>query len=323
MNILITRHDKIGDFILTLPMIKIAKKNIQSAKITLLVSKVNYEFAKRLDFVDNVILYDKDIFALVSKIKKERIDVSISAYIDPKIALILFLSGIKYRYAPATKIAQLLFNRKIKQRRSRVKKREFEYNIDLLKGHFPSIKDSFTKPLLVFSEDQKRVVLDRFKKEYNITNSKKIVGFHPGYGGSSDGNISTKDYLSLAKSISSYENIQIVFTFGPDDKESLEYIKNSLDFDAICFCSNYPLYDFCTLLSSFELLISTSTGPMHLVGAVNIKTISFFGDSLFASDRRWGSISDISKQNNFTIGKNYSRREYEKVLDRLKSLLLP
>lgn len=46
MNLLITRHDKIGDYVLTLPMIKIAKQQLVDTKIIVLVSKVNYEFSK-------------------------------------------------------------------------------------------------------------------------------------------------------------------------------------------------------------------------------------------------------------------------------------
>jgi ADP-heptose:LPS heptosyltransferase len=50
------------------------------------------------------------------------------------------------------------------------------------------------------------------------------------------------------------------------------------------------LLDYCYLIRDSELLISTSTGPMHLAGALNIKTVSFFGDNLFASFERWAVL---------------------------------
>ncbi|MGP1580544.1 MAG: glycosyltransferase family 9 protein [Wolinella sp.] len=67
MRLLITRHDKIGDFVLTLPMIKLAKEQIKEVKIIVLVSKVNFEFAKSIDFIDEVILYEKNPLLLAKK----------------------------------------------------------------------------------------------------------------------------------------------------------------------------------------------------------------------------------------------------------------
>jgi ADP-heptose:LPS heptosyltransferase len=40
---------------------------------------------------------------------------------------------------------------------------------------------------------------------------------------------------------------------------------------------------------------------MHLAGALNIKTVSFFGSGLFASPKRWATVSDVTNQNNLII----------------------
>ena len=57
-NILITRHDKIGDFILSLPMFQVLKAQKKDIKTFALISKINYSFAKEISFIDEVILYD-------------------------------------------------------------------------------------------------------------------------------------------------------------------------------------------------------------------------------------------------------------------------
>lgn len=319
MNLLITRHDKIGDFVLTLPMIKIAKEQIRGAKIIVLVSKVNYDFAKEIEFIDEVVMYDKNPFLLARKLKKYNIDASISAFTDTNLAIALLLAGIKTRISPATKIAQIFANQRIKQRRSLVKKREFEYNIDLLRALKTDIGSDFERPILKFDQS-KNEILKNFKEQFNINNKFEFVAFHPGFGGSSDGNLSLDDYVRLAKSIND-ERLNIVFTFGPDDEEAFEYIRQKNDFGAILYRSNLSLIDFCKLLSNFKIFISTSTGPMHLAGAVNITTLSFFGNSLFASDKRWGSINESKKQNNFCIPKDYNDEIYQKIQDRLKEII--
>jgi ADP-heptose:LPS heptosyltransferase len=47
------------------------------------------------------------------------------------VAYKLWKGGIKKRYAPSTKLAQVFYNKKIKQRRSESIKSEYEYNNDL------------------------------------------------------------------------------------------------------------------------------------------------------------------------------------------------
>lgn len=303
MNLLITRHDKIGDFIVTLPLFKAIKEQYPQTKVTALVSQVNYAFAQQIEFIDDVILYDKnDLASTLKTIRSKNFDASISAYIDTKLGKLLFKSGIKKRVAPATKIAQLFFNKRLKQRRSRVEKTEWQYNLDLGLKLFPDLKLTFSKPLL----------------NIQAPKEKKVV-FHPGFGGSSDGNLSLDDYINLARTLENSE-YKALFTFGPDDTQSKEYIKAHLDFDAEIIDSKMSLYEFTQFISSCYLFVSTSTGPMHLAGAVNTKTLSFFGDSLFASDKRWATVSEKENQNNFLIPVDYPKSLYAKIEQRLKEL---
>ena len=311
MNLLITRHDKIGDFVVTLPLFKAIKTAKPKIKTHALVSKVNYDFAKNIDFIDEVILYDKDDFiSTLKRIKSAKIDMSISGFINTQLGWLIFLAGIKKRVGPATKLAQIFFNEKVVQRRSKVEKTEFEYNLDLALKLDSSIKLEFEKPLI--NIDGKDII-EKFRSDYKISKSKKIVGFHPGYGGSSDGNLSLDDYIKLAKKASLQENVQVVFTFGPDDLEVKKELESKVDFEAIFYESKGAIIDFCKLLSGFKLFVSTSTGPMHLAGAVNTKTISFFGDSLFASSKRWATVSEPKNQNNFMLSSNYSKEAYEQI----------
>ena len=291
MNILITRHDKIGDFITSLPLYFVVKKSNPNAKIYALVSKVNLELAKQVDFIDETILYDKNHFwQTLKNIKSANITVSISAFIDMQLGLLLFLSGIKSRIAPATKLAQMFFNKTLKQKRSLVEKTEIKYNLDLAKVLNNNIDLTYQTPLLNLDNKQE------FRSD-NHLKDKKLILFHPGYGGSSDGNLALSDYLELAKAARDVDNVQVIWTFGPDDLKAQDHIKEFIPTQDIIY-QPPTLLDFCYLIKDSELMISTSTGPMHLAGMLNIKTVSFFGDNLFASPKRWATVSDIKKQHN-------------------------
>ncbi|WP_198942514.1 glycosyltransferase family 9 protein [Methyloprofundus sedimenti] len=287
-------------------MLKILKTQTNH-RVIVLVSKINYDLARSIDYIDEVILYSENPLQLIKNIRQQKIDTSISCFIDTRLGTILFLSGIKTRISPATKIAQLFFNQTVKQRRGQVKKTEWQYNIDLLKAFSPDINCQLDRPFLQFN---------------NLTpcSNIKTIAFHPGFGGSSDGNLKLVDYLKLAKSISAIQDIKVVFTFGPDDSESKTYIQSHIDFPAELVDSKMSLVDFCKLIASFNLFVSTSTGPMHLAGALNIKTLSFFGDHLFASSKRWATISDPEKQANFEVPQNYGEEFYQRVENKLISL---
>jgi ADP-heptose:LPS heptosyltransferase len=298
VNILITRHDKIGDFVTSMPLYYVVKKANPHAKIYALVSKVNLELAKQVDFIDEVILYDKDHFWLTLRnVRAANINVSISAYIDTKLGWMLFLSGIKTRIAPATKLAQLFFNKTLKQRRSLVEKTEVEYNLDLAKILDEKIDLNYRIPLLKLDNKKK------FRSDSQLTNQ-KLVLLHPGYGGSSDGNLTLEGYMQLANIARKSNNVQIVWIFGPDDLDAKVEIETLILSTDIIY-QPQTLLDYCYLIKDSELMISTSTGPMHLAGALNIKTVSFFGNNLFASFKRWSTVNDLDKQYNFTINKSF------------------
>lgn len=304
MKLLITRHDKIGDFVVTLPLFKAIKEQYPQVELYALVSKINFDFAKNIPFIDGVLLYDKNNPSKTLKdIKNHQFDAVISAYIDSSLGKLLFRSGIKTRISPATKIAQIFFNKRVKQRRSRVEQKEWEYNLDLAKVLFPDIKLSFSRPLI----------------KLDIKKEKRVI-FHTGFGGSSDGNLSLDDYLNLARSIKD-STYKIVFSFGPDDDKSKEYIEKNLDFKAKIFDSKLSLWEFMEYIASSELFVSTSTGPMHLAGMTNTKTLSFFGNSLFASSKRWATISDEKYQNNFMIDIENRALQYIQIEQRLKEIL--
>jgi len=184
-----------------------------------------------------------------------------------------------------------------------VEKTEWKYNLDLVKLFDDTLKLEFKKPL---------ISLD------NNLQEKRVI-FHVGFGGSSDTNLSLDDYLSLAKSIS--DEIEVVFTFGPDDDLSKEYITRNLTFKAIIKDDIKSLVEFTRYINKAELFVSTSTGPMHLAGLTNTRTLSFFGNKLFASSKRWATISEEKYQNNYEIPDNYNKEFYNKIQKKLMELI--
>ena len=323
MNILVVRTDKLGDFITALPTCKVLKQHSPENKIIVCVAPLNESLASSCDFIDEVIVDDgkSSVFALAKKLRDAKIDVSITLFSNTRVAIAQFLARIPKRIAPATKIAQIFYTHRVKQRRSEVKMAEFEYNLQLVKALCFDIDLKFDRPLLKF--DDAKEVYETFCKEHGI--SKEVIAFHPGFGGSSDANWSIDEYIELVKNALHVNRYQVVMTFGPDEQKLYEYCKEKLtDQDVIFYISKDGLVNFAKLISNFKLFISTSTGTYHLAALVGTPTMTFFGDSLFASSKRWKSVSDESKQQHYMIPHDQQKRaqmfeEVAKTIQLLKS----
>ncbi|NPA65255.1 MAG: glycosyltransferase family 9 protein [Epsilonproteobacteria bacterium] len=315
MNILVVRNDKLGDFITALPTCKVLKS--AGHRVSVLVAPLNEELARRCGFIDEVIVdRGESVFTLAKKLRSHKFDLSLTLFSNTRVALAQLLALIPKRYAPATKIAQIFYTHRIKQRRSEVKMAEFEYNLALAKSAFADLSLTYPQPLCVF-EDAKEVYED-FCKTYSIT--KEVIAFHVGFGGSSDANYSLDEYVEMIESVLDGNKYQVVCTFGPDEealaKTMQEKLKNK---DVIFYISREGLVHFAKIISGFRLFVSTSTGTYHLASLVGTPTLTFFADTLFASSKRWKSVGDEKLQKHFMLPEDKAKRE--EILEEVKNLL--
>jgi ADP-heptose:LPS heptosyltransferase len=197
---------------------------------------------------------------------------------------------------------------------------EFEYNLQLAKALFPDIDLRFPSPLVTINESQKQRVYAAFCEKYSIDKAKKIIAFHPGFGGSSDANWTVQEYIELAKMLLDKAEYQIVFTFGPGEDELYDAVKKASLKGVVLYRSQGTIMDFATLISSFSLFISTSTGTYHLAAMVGTSTMTFFADTLFASVKRWRAIGDKNLQHPYMIPLN--QEEKNTLFQQVKADLL-
>ena len=324
MNILVVRTDKLGDFVTALPTLYVLKQHNPDNRIIACVAPLNQQLASACPFIDEVIVdAGQSIWALASKLRSAKIDVSITLFSNTRMAMAQFMAGIATRIAPATKLAQIFYTKRVKQRRSRVEMAEFEYNLQLAKVLFPEMDLTFPKPLCHFSKEELDASYQKFSEMYAVT--KPVIAFHPGFGGSSDANWTLKEYVALVKTASDNPAVQAVMTFGPGEeglyKESLELCEGM---DVIFYQSTEGIVEFTKLLASFKLFVSTSTGTYHLAALVNTPTMTFFGDSLFASVKRWKAVSEECRQHSFMLPRSIGEREekFREVQTLLKEIIV-
>ena len=134
-NIIVSRTDKIGDLVLSIPSFFMVKKMYPSAKLTVLVRNYNYDVVKSLSYIDEVIKIDDYSENELEKIVKQvGAEIFIALYSDKFVAKLAKKSGAKWRVGPFSKLSSFFsYNRGVWQKRSKSVKNEAEYNLDLVR----------------------------------------------------------------------------------------------------------------------------------------------------------------------------------------------
>ena len=314
MNILIIRNDKIGDFMLAWPAFALLRKQYPGAKITALVPAYTAALAELCPSIDETLIDEhktgrlQDVLALASRIRERRFDVSISLFSEGRTAVALRLAGVPIRIGPATKVAQVFLNRRLEQRRSASAKPEYEYNCDLVR-YFIDINgdvaaESPRAPYLYFDEGEIGEQSRSFRSANAIADSETLVIIHPGTGGSAI-NLGIEQYAELANRLTDRpaSGIQpfLVITSGPGEDALADELFDRLE-TTRCYRyrSQQGIVEFCRFIAGCDAFISGSTGPLHIAGALNLKTAAFYPSRRSATALRWQTLNDTDRRVAFT-----------------------
>ena len=304
-EILVIRNDKIGDFILILPALSWLKKNIPNCHITCVVSKKVSEIAKLCKHIDNIII-DKSIKQLLLELNKYKFDALISFFSTFRIGYLIKKLNIPIRIAPKTKLAQIFYNYKILQKRSKSYKPEYEYNSDLVYELFNiinvnEIEDMDGAPYLELNDSSKSARKDIFLKEYNLSPEKKTIFIHPGTGGSSK-SLNIRDYADICLGLRKFDNYNFVIHCSPDDEQlakDLKIITRDQLTIRVIDAKDDVLY-MLNNISLCDIFMAGSTGPLHIAGALNKKTIGFYPRKKSSTSLRWETINNFENRISFT-----------------------
>ncbi|MDE7315195.1 MAG: glycosyltransferase family 9 protein [Mucispirillum sp.] len=317
-NIIIARTDKIGDLVLSIPAISMVKKMYPESKLYVLVRRYNAEIIKGFPFIDGVIsIDDYNAEQLNSKIRQIHADVFIALYSNSQILKLALKSGAKYRIGPLSKpFSWFVYNKGIRQHRSKSVKNEAEYNLDLVRH--------IDKELFASLE----ITIDKIP--YGKLNHNKIVSFldanniynyvvvHPFSGGSTK-NFQVNEYIKLINKIhEKWPDKQIVISSSVQDIEDAEYISQH--------CSNTYVYtaksilELAALIDKCRLYIGASTGPSHIAGNLNKKCLCIYPAYKFLSHTRWGLYGNdanttyiVPDANN--VEKDYKSKVFSNITD--------
>lgn len=322
-NILVIRNDKLGDFMLAWPAFSLLKKQYPDSRITALIPDYTRPMAELCPWIENVIIDDRhksvisDARHLSRLIKAGEFDASISLYSEMRTSLALWLARIPERHGPATKLAQIFLNKRLRQKRSLSLKPEHEYNVDLIRHYIASKGDNPVSmpepPFLQFNHEEIAELRQSYMQEHKIEEDRKLVFIHAGSGGSAI-NLSQQQFAELAGLISKSSKVHFVLTAGPGELDTASRLSDIMqDTDHSVYHSTEGLVSFSRFINTCDLFISGSTGPLHIAAALNVATAAFYPARRSATPLRWQTINEDSKRVFFTPEKYTGDRDMESI----------
>lgn len=293
-RILIVRTDRIGDVLLSTPVIKAIRDEYPHAYIAMMVSPYSKEIVEGNPYLDEVIVYDKEgkqkswagSMRFARYLKKKKFDLALILHPNNRVHLVTYFAGIKRRVGYDRKFGFLLTD-KIRHTKQLGEKHELEYNLDLVRhlGIIPK-EQSLFMPIKKESEDW----AEEFLRSQGISPSEKILVIHP--GASCPSKIWPQvRFAQVADKLADLYSFKIIVVSGPKDTKMAEDVLKNMRHPAVNLAGKTSISQLASILKKCKLFISNDSGPVHIASAVGTPVISLFGRAQKGlSPQRWGPV---------------------------------
>jgi len=292
LRVLVTRIDRIGDVVLSTPIPREIKKTYPESFVSVLVKKYAKDIYLNNPHVDEIIIFDgeddnksKTFWQLVNEIKKHRFTHAFMLLPNERLNWILFFAGIQNRIGVGHKLYQFLsFSKYVDRNKYIPLRHEADYCLDMVRKI--GIEPASMETEIFLSADEK-VMRDEFKKKL-APHGEFLIGINTTSGKSSP-NLTIEEYKKLIIRLSDEKNIRVVVTDNnpPDGIKNIEQI--------IYPNIGLPLRESIINFATIDVLISASTGPMHICAALKVPTISMFCPLPACSPKLWGPLGNKSE----------------------------
>jgi ADP-heptose:LPS heptosyltransferase len=281
----VVRNDRLGDLVLTLPAVAALRAAYPSAWLALVVRPATAPLARIVEGVDEVIEDDGRPGTLHDALALFRPDLLVAIAPGGRTSWAALRARVPHRVGTGYRLYSPMFERTVDERRSAGARHEAEYALAFAhRAGAPGGAARF--PIRV--PDTASESLAAWLGEHQVP--ERWVVLHPGSGGSCPA-WPAGHFVRLAALLRA-EGVPVVFSVGPTD----ETIARALD-DAPAqvrraarFAGDLPTL--AALLGRSAVVVSNSTGPLHLAAACGAPTLAFHAPWPTCGVARWGPYAE-------------------------------
>jgi len=294
-RILVVRTDRVGDVVLSTPLIRALRHTFPEAHLAALVRPYTRDILLHNPHLNDILIDDPagahagraGFREQVGMLRAKKFDTALLLLPTERMAWMLFAAGIRTRIGVGTKLYEILTLMRTVNRHKYVPLRhEADYCLDLGRALGVRTDDLTTE---VFVTDAERLEADARLRAGGIVNPESmLIGIHPGSGRSAP-NWRIERYAELAGALlERHPSAYIVVTGSEAEKDFSRAFSGLPRGRVIDLIGALTLRELMAVISRYSLLVSASTGPMHIAAGLKVPTVSLFCPLPACSPRLWG-----------------------------------
>jgi heptosyltransferase-3 len=290
-SILVARTDRLGDVILTLPVVSVLRDHLPHARLGMLLRHYTGQIVQGNPDLDEILWYDDErgpvpFFRMLRTLRQKRFDVVIVARPELRLALLMACARVPIRVGTAFRFYSVLFTHRVFEHRRFAEKHEVEYNVALLKPlEVPLDATSLRFPIRI--EPSERDAVEARLQALGMIPGRKRVILHPGSGGSAR-EWPVGRFAELGQRLQHRGDVQVLVTGTAGEHWRVEEVVRGAGPPALDLAGQWSVRELAAVISGAELFVSNSTGPLHLAAALGIPVLAFYPTITPMSARRWG-----------------------------------
>jgi lipopolysaccharide heptosyltransferase II len=295
-RILVIRTDRLGDVILSTPVLKNLKLAYPNAYVAFMCRPYTADALLGNPYLDEIIMYDKDVqqrsvwasirFSL--QLKKKKFDWAIILHPTARTHIITFFSRIPFRVGWDKKKGWLLTKR-LAHTKQEGFKHESEYTLDVLRAIGVPVVD---KALYFPIQEKAEYKVEELLKQKSIHKGEEFIVIHPSASCPSK-RWPQESFVELVKTLKSETRLKVVVITCEEEKHLADVVieKN----DVIDLRGLLSVSEMGSLLKRAAIFISNDSGPVHIAAALHTPVISIFGrNDPGLSPVRWKPLGETS-----------------------------
>ena len=273
-KILVIKFGGIGDILLTTPVFPNLKAYFPDATINLLTLRHSRDILIDNPYLTRAFTYDPSedkSWCLIKNIRKQKYDLIIDLFGNPRTALITFLSGAKYRFGFQFRGRNYAYNISAKGRGGEV--HNVEFNLDALRAlDIPIVSTNLYLPTNIVHKE----FADSFIKSSGLDN-KTLIGISK-TGGWESKRYKSDDYIELINKLNKIYDVCFLLIWGTKkEKEDCEYISAKIENRNAVVIPDSPIKYLGALIKKCNLVIGNDSGPLHIAVSVGTPTLGIYG----------------------------------------------
>jgi ADP-heptose:LPS heptosyltransferase len=306
--LVIRQDDRIGNLILTTPLLSALRRFFPKAQVTYLASKTFHTLFHNSSLVDQIfvakkrqyIIHPVSLVSFIRRIRGQKFDLAFDASDENSFSLnnsfLAYLSGARYRIGHKKPNSGLFLNLEVPllpscselapnhtvqglacSDRSRsvepIQRYAAEMHLDLLRF---LVGDLGGDDLKIELDPGNTLSIEEYLKQKGILPDDFLIGINIGGRGRKRWDL--RNFTRLADRIVSNFDSKMIFIWGPEEKKMVKGITLK-DENKQIISELFPLPVLAALIERCNLFISGDTGAMHLSAAVGTPTLALFLDS--------------------------------------------